>query len=293
MASLWKEWEHDELVGDLLGYLTGPDRMLWADMQMGSAGSPRPDVYRIEKSYVRPNPASYECKVSHSDFRADVTSGKYRSYYSFSWSVTFAFPAGVASPKEVPEMCGALVRYEHGWRWARRATIQPHPIDQQTLLKLLIDGVEREGPQLRAQAWKNPERAFAKRFGAEAARYVADAASVRQRAELAEQIVADAHRRARAIEEQAYSERQLGKRQERAADLWRRLCAALKLDPDSGTYIVEDRLRRLESLDGAYAHALRLLVGQMSAAVNHAASTLESLDEDRKTNSETEAGAAI
>ena len=46
---------HDELAADLAAHLRGERTMVWTDMQLGSSGSVRPDVYTIAKSYVRPN----------------------------------------------------------------------------------------------------------------------------------------------------------------------------------------------------------------------------------------------
>lgn len=37
-------WDHNALAEDLAGYLTAPERMVWCDMQLGPAGSPRPDT---------------------------------------------------------------------------------------------------------------------------------------------------------------------------------------------------------------------------------------------------------
>src|SRR6266571_2431143 len=98
-----KQWTHDELAADLAGHLKTPERMCWTDMQLGPAGSPRPDVYCIDKSFVSPFPTAYECKVSVPDFRSDVTSGKWSSYLKFAYRVFFAVPAGLVSKADVPD----------------------------------------------------------------------------------------------------------------------------------------------------------------------------------------------
>ena len=76
--------KHDELADDLAAHLRADRRMVWTNIQLGPSGSPRPDVYAFFKSYVDPRPMAYECKVSLSDFRADVTAGKWQSYRKFS-----------------------------------------------------------------------------------------------------------------------------------------------------------------------------------------------------------------
>jgi len=42
-----KAWTHDALAADLAAHLRGPDRMVWADIQLGSAGSPTPDTIAV------------------------------------------------------------------------------------------------------------------------------------------------------------------------------------------------------------------------------------------------------
>ena len=173
-------WQHNALASDLARHLSSEGRMVWLDMQLGPQGSPRPDVYRIDKSFVRPCPTAYECKISRSDFLSDVTTGKWRSYLNYAYSVIFAVPEGLVKPSELPDMCGLIVRKDSGWRIAKRATVNPHPIAEHALLKLLIDGVEREGPGRRRQLYVEQYAGdrFAKKFGYEAARFVADAASI-------------------------------------------------------------------------------------------------------------------
>lgn len=121
------------------------DRMIWEDMQLGPSGSPRPDVYTILKSYSRPLPTAYECKVSVSDFRSDVTSGKWQNYLRFAGAVIFCTPAGLVQKEDVPKGCGLIYFYEDtgSFRTVRNATYNAVTIPQDALLKLLIDGVKR------------------------------------------------------------------------------------------------------------------------------------------------------
>ena len=134
---------HDELMNDLATHLSVPDRMVWTNLQLGPAHSPRPDVYTLQKSYAHPNPMAYECKVSVSDFRSDVTSGKWHAYLEYACGVVFACPAGLISKPDLPPGCGLIVRGEQGWRAMRKATLKPVQLPEEALLKLLIDGIDR------------------------------------------------------------------------------------------------------------------------------------------------------
>lgn len=139
-------WKHDDLAADLAAHLRSDSaKMVWTDMQMGPSGSSRPDVYVMEKRYSVFAPKSYEIKVSLSDFRSDVTSGKWQSYLEYSAAVIFAVPAGLISKNEIPDGCGLIVRHENVWRMAKKPTLQkidtlPHKV----WMKLLIDGAARE-----------------------------------------------------------------------------------------------------------------------------------------------------
>ena len=153
------EWKHDNLAYDLALFKRSDKRMVWCDMQLGPSGSPRPDVYTIEKSYSKPDPTAYEIKVTRSDFLADVTAGKYQSYFRYAGRVIFAVPDGLISKEEVPTGCGLIVRKAATWRMARRATANQVEIPSSAMMKLLIDGVNRTVLERRAEprsadAWR-------------------------------------------------------------------------------------------------------------------------------------------
>lgn len=199
---------HDELARDLAGHLRADRRMVWCDVQLGPAGSPRPDVYAIFKSYANPKPMAYECKVSVSDFRSDVTAGKWMTYLSYACGVIFAVEAGLGIGRDhVPAHCGLIVRGETGWRAVKKPTLSPVTIPQDALLKLLIDGVEREGPRHRAASWDGATKAVRKAVGEDAARYVGDIDRARRDLEYTrsqgERIVEAAHQEAARIREEA------------------------------------------------------------------------------------------
>ena len=133
--------KHDELQEDLASHLlAGTDRMVWTNTQLGPAGSPRPDVFCISKSFSRPRADAYEIKVSVSDLRSDVTSGKWQSYRKFANTVYFAFPRGMAPLELIPKECGVILRSDAGWRAARKPVAQVHDnFPRDMWLKLLME----------------------------------------------------------------------------------------------------------------------------------------------------------
>lgn len=132
---------HDQLQEDLACHLrAGTDRMVWCNTQLGPVGSPRPDVFTVNKSFSKFRTDSYEIKVSVSDLRSDVTSGKWQSYRKFSNVVWFAFPRGMAPLDLIPKECGVILRSESGWRAARKPVAQVlDTLPRDAWLKLLMD----------------------------------------------------------------------------------------------------------------------------------------------------------
>lgn len=178
---------HDDLAMDLANSLRGDRRMVWADIQLGPSGSVRPDVYAVYKSYTNPCPIAYECKVSLADFRSDVTSGKWQAYLKYACGVYFACEGDLLKRSEIPAHCGLTVLRNGTWRAAKKAVLSPVTIPEEALLKLLIDGVEREGPRCRVRAFKDTmyyDR-LRKKFGAAVAKTVSNRVAVEQEIEQA------------------------------------------------------------------------------------------------------------
>ncbi|WP_244115957.1 hypothetical protein [Burkholderia gladioli] len=114
-------------------------------MQLGPAGSPRPDVYSVPCSFARFQPVAYECKISVADFRRDVTAGKWTSYLRFAAGVIFAAPAGLLKKDDIPSGCGLIVRGPDGWRTLKGPTLKNmENLPRDAWVKLIIDGLPRE-----------------------------------------------------------------------------------------------------------------------------------------------------
>ena len=167
------DWKHDDLAADLAGYLSSQDTMIWTDMQLGPSGSPRPDVYTIRKSYSKPLPLAFECKISRSDLRSDTTSGKWQSYLKYASGVVFAVPDGLCTVADIPDGAGLILRKAKEWRYARRPTLAKVTPPFDACMKLLIDGVHRTyrtpTPTPRRLALWEEQAAVRKKFGKEVA----------------------------------------------------------------------------------------------------------------------------
>ena len=171
-------WKHDDLAADLAQHLLSDKRMVWTDMQLGPSGSARPDVFTLERSYSRPLPTAYECKISRSDLRSDTTSGKWQKYLQFAGAVIFAVPEGLCTPADIPTGCGLIVRKNKVWRNVRKATLQQVSLPMDACMKLLIDGVQRTVERAlpsprKMQLWTEHE-AVRKKFGDAVARAARD-----------------------------------------------------------------------------------------------------------------------
>ncbi len=138
-------WQHDALQEDLAAHLRlNSDRVVWTNIPVGPAGSIRPDVLALEKSFAHPRFAVWEIKVSRSDFAADCAAGKWIGYLGFAEAVYFAAPAGLITRDDLPKDAGLYLRGADGWRSVRAPRRhRVASIDTDLLLKLLIDGIER------------------------------------------------------------------------------------------------------------------------------------------------------
>lgn len=237
-------WTHDGLQADLASHLAATrDRIIWEDMQLGPAGSPRPDVYTVPKSFTHFRPIAYEIKISVADFRRDVTAGKWQNYLEFACGVTFAVPSGLIAKADVPPGCGLMVRGEDGWRTLKAPTLKhlatlPHA----AWMKLFIDGISRQ-QQMACVREKNRykvEDILRKKYGDRIGRLISEAAE-------SENILESTVQNARARNDEALRIEQDRHKRELAQlkgaceqiDSGRALLAeALGLDPNESVWVV-------------------------------------------------------
>lgn len=274
-------WTHDALATDLADHLRGgTDTIVWENMQLGMSGSARPDVFRLARSFAHPKPTVYEVKVSRADFLRDVGAGKWNAYFDFAETVYFAAPAGMLSKADIPSEAGLYVRGPDGWRAAKAA--RPRRLDtipQDVLLKLLIDGIDR---QVSRRAFRGKDAAeylnecalasaAERKFGAEAGAAMRDWASLRRSVEdlrgeearvRAANQIRDEHRR-----EQLRKERDATMREFDA------LARLLGVDPADGGYVIANALRneRERLATDAAVESARLALERAHSDVEHLA----------------------
>lgn len=239
--------------------------MAWCDLQLGPSGSPRPDVFTLFKSFVRPTPMAYECKVSISDFRADVTSGKWQSYLPFASGVYFACEAGLFSKADVPDGCGLIVLTNGNWRAAKKPTLRAVALPQDAWLKLLIDGVEREGPRYRVKTWSESTHLhrLSQQFGDVVGRTIRDRLAVDQEVEgrkyQAKRILSDAQRRAEEIRADAT---------EHVEPLRKELCEVLGLPADADRWQIARGVNEIR--DAIAEHPAHTRLKRLTASLQRA-----------------------
>lgn len=279
-------WKHDELAADLAQHLRSDKRMVWTDMQLGPSGSPRPDVYTLDRSYSRPMPTAYECKISRSDLRSDTTSGKWQKYLQFAGAVVFAVPDGLCTAADIPPSCGLIVRKAATWRHVRKATRNPVNLPMNACMKLLIDGVNRTVtapiPKPRkVELWREHE-AVRKKFGEAVAKAARDLAAAQDDVQAA---AAARKERWERVEKEVTAHREYLMQQVRREiePARRELIDWLGLDEDASTLTIRRRIaelkadcsadERVQRVEQALANALR--------SVRTAAATLEPMAHDK------------
>lgn len=257
---------HDGLIGNLAAHLAAQDRLIWCDMQIGPMHSARPDVFTMRKSYSNPSPASYECKVSVADFRADITSGKWQSYLKFSGSVTFAVPSGLVKLADIPIGCGFMSLSDDGWKVHRHATRQSTwKLGTDQMIKLLIDGWGREHSQVQEKTrqfrTRRAQNEIARKHGTEVAAVIRDLGAARSMVDhyrnAGQREVDLAHKLAEDVREQQRS-------------AWAQLAVVCGLPGDARQYEITQAIRALRNpvdLNEELANALRAAKRSIDAAV--------------------------
>jgi hypothetical protein len=279
MGESSKKWTHNELQHDLAEHLRRTrDRLIWEDMQLGPAASPRPDVYSMPMSYSKFTTLAYEIKISTADYRRDVTSGKWQSYLQFAAGVVFAVPAGLVTKEDIPKGCGLIVRHETVWRAAKAPTLHHiETLPHAAWMKLMIDGLNRAHRPIEPRTlniW-NVERKIRQKYGDQIADALRDLSGAEQRLRLAR---ANADATAHEIEAVRKNAFEAARQESMHIDTARReLCEAIGLKPDASRYDITSRCHLLRKRLDANEEVARLsrLFERISAALNDAREPLE------------------
>lgn len=276
-------WKHDDLAADLAQYLRSDKRLVWTDMQIGPSGSARPDVYTLERSYSKPLPTAYECKISRSDLRSDTTSGKWQKYLAFAGAVIFAVPEGLCTPADIPASCGLIVRKGQVWRHVRKATRSPVVLPMDACMKLLLDGVSRTVGQAtpkprKIELW-GEHAGVRQKFGEAVARAARDLTAVQT--EIADLKADRAHGMARVDREvQAHRNYVMDQARKEAAEFEhtkRELIEWLSIEGDASTFAIRRRILDLKAECSADARVERVEAA-LSTALRSARSAMLSLE---------------
>lgn len=280
---------HDDLARSLADHflVTQDGPMVWTDMQLGPSGSPRPDVYVIPKTYTALRPMVYEVKVSLSDFRADVTAGKWQSYRPMCSGIYFAFPGDLAIPTaDVPSECGIIRRNtETGqWRAVRKPVLRPiDNLPAKVWQKLLIDGVDRAHKSYR----KHSEGEYLmvdrlrKLLGNDVADFVGDAKRARARMDAIKagtdwEILEAKKKAAKSVEEaREAARRELDRERWQFDSQMSRMRESMGLASDAGVEEVATRMRQVVSLLSGEMLSVERARTQLAAANDALASVVE------------------
>ena len=120
---------HETLLYNLADYLDASGYITLRNLQLGGSWihsiHNRPgiaDVMCFKPSYTNMMPRIFEIKVSRSDLMGDIRKEKWRKYIPFCEYVSFAFPRGMATSKEIPDDAG-IWAWDHdkkSWHCQRR-----------------------------------------------------------------------------------------------------------------------------------------------------------------------------
>lgn len=192
---------HDDLAEDLARHISRDGKCwTWLNIELPGCDGGRPDVLSFPKwRYNDPSFIAYEVKVSLEDLRRDLDAGKWTKYLGACRAVIFAMPSGLIKAAALPAgPFGVMMRSESGaWRTHRRPVISTTNATAAAMAKLLSSQPWREpagrkgevtyyGQRVLENAEQAAIRAFGKRYGLEAAKWLAAKAKGEDPATLAQ-----------------------------------------------------------------------------------------------------------
>lgn len=141
-----KIWKHGELIEDLKKHLDMPDRIMLVEPHLGSSTMHYgkiaiPDIFCFQKSFAKPDFKIFEVKVSDSDLRGDVMSGKWEKYLPYCDRVIFALPEYVKWEQILGNQpAGVMVRYPNCWRTMKKGALNQKrkTLSEEVFIALMI-----------------------------------------------------------------------------------------------------------------------------------------------------------
>lgn len=113
-----RTWTTSELTADLEHRLRAHQWLVVREVTLRPTTLQRADLLAMRRKLSEQPALIVELKTSRADLLADLRAQKWRGYLA-DGAVAFAFPAGLAEPREIPAEAGVLVRIAQGWSWRR------------------------------------------------------------------------------------------------------------------------------------------------------------------------------
>lgn len=111
-------WKAGDLGADLAAKLGGEGWICVREIALCDRLSHRGDLVAMLCSGSINRVDIYELKVARSDLLGDLRREKWRAYLEHG-AVWFAYPKGLADPREIPAEAGVIIRSDASWRRVR------------------------------------------------------------------------------------------------------------------------------------------------------------------------------
>jgi hypothetical protein len=173
------QWSTAALTQDFLKKLRLDRMFAVTEATLRDQTGQRADILAMHRTLNNRPFLIIEIKTSRGDLLGDLRREKWRGYLS-DGAVAFAFPAGLADPKEIPPEAGVVVRSRNGWRWARSPRWHMAPPPTPYLYRRMILTLADQVAERTADLYRPKARGLfdaARKQGQETGRRLAEIAS--------------------------------------------------------------------------------------------------------------------
>jgi hypothetical protein len=149
--SLLREWTTAALTADLADKLRADLFLVVAEVKLRDDTAQRADLLAMRRKMTHGPMLIVEIKTSRNDLLNDLRKEKWRGYLN-DGAVTFAFPAGLADPSEIPTEAGVIIRIAQGWSWRRSPRWTSAPLPSPYLYRrMALSASDQSAERVRAQ----------------------------------------------------------------------------------------------------------------------------------------------
>lgn len=146
-----QEWTTAALTEDLMGKLRADLFLVAREATLRASTGQRADVLAMRRKLANGPMLIFEIKTSRGDLLGDLKREKWRGYLA-DGAVAFAFPAGLADPREIPPEAGVIVRIAQGWSWKRAPRWSDAPLPTPYLLRrMALTASDQAGARARQE----------------------------------------------------------------------------------------------------------------------------------------------